>query len=347
MLRFLSRVLLVAVFLLLLIAVTGPLFINPNPAPASTPTQIDPVRATHAFVTLPVAEHSGLRLHYRDSTDPRGDNLAPLKDHDFLLLHGFTFNLSTWDALFDFFAREGRTIAYDQLPYGLSEKPLPSRLEEANPYAKSAAIEQLLHLMDVLEMEHAVLVGNSAGGTLALEVARRAPERVAALILISPWIYANRPTFPTWLVESPQMRRISLLLARQLGAKLPLLDLSYAHPERITEERRALAASHTWTPGWDLAWGALMNRSLMDAVTVSEALPQIEQPTLMLAGAEDHLIEVGESARAAKQLPHAEFAVLPDCGHTPQEECPDLVKAVIADWLRQLWSSQSEGQGED
>lgn len=343
MLRLLLRVLLVAVFLLLLLAIIGPLFINPNPVPANTPARIDPAQATHAFVTIPATGTPGLRIHYRDSTDPQGDNLAPLKDHEFLLLHGFTFNLSTWDPLFDFFAREGRTAAYDQLPYGLSEKPLPGNLDDVNPYTKAAAIERLLSLMDVLEMEQTVLVGNSAGGTLALEVARRAPERVTALILISPWIYANRPTFPAWMVESPQMRRISLLLARQLGSKLPLLDLSYANPERIGEERRELAASHTWTPAWDLAWGALMNRSLLDPVTVSEDLAHIEQPTLILAGAEDRIIEVGDSARAANQLPNAEFAVLPECGHAPQEECPDLAKAVIADWLRKLWSADGDG----
>ncbi|MBK5968560.1 MULTISPECIES: alpha/beta fold hydrolase [Thiorhodovibrio] len=334
--RFLLGALLVLAFALVLIALVGPLFINPNQAPEKSPTRVDPAAATHSFVTIPVSGSPGLRIHYRDSSDPRDDAIEPIGSQDFLLLHGFTFNLSTWGPLFKFFAREGRTIAYDQLPYGLSEKPLPADLETNNPYAKASAVEQLLALMDALEMPRAILVGNSSGGTLALDVALQAPERVSGLILIDPWVYANRPTFPAWLVGTPQMKRISLMLGRYLGGGMPLLKLSYFDPERITEERRELATSHTWAPGWDLAWGALMNRSLLDPVTVSEGLAQITQPTLIISGSEDRVVKMADSARVARTMPNAEFAVLPECGHVPQEECPDLIKAVIADWLRHL-----------
>jgi len=55
---------------------------------------------------------------------------------------------------------------------------------------------------------------------------------------------------------------------------------------------------------------------------------------LIIAGAEDRLVDMSDTARAADALPNAELAVLPECGHVPQEECPDLVKAIIADWLR-------------
>ncbi|MBK1649976.1 alpha/beta fold hydrolase [Rhabdochromatium marinum] len=333
---FILRALLILLFVLGLLAMIGPLFISPNPAPEHSPDLIDPATATHSFVTIPVSSSPGLKIHYRDSSNPQRDAIEPLGHQEFLLLHGFTFNLSTWNPLFEFFASEGRTVAYDQVPYGLSDKPLPAHLQEDNPYAKASAVEQLLALMDALEMPQAILVGNSAGGTLALEVALRAPERVSGLILIDPWVYANRPTFPAWLVQLPQMRRISLQLGRYLGTEMPLLDLSYANPELIDPKRRELAADHRWTPGWDLAWGALMNRSLIDPVTISEHLERIETPTLILSGAQDKVVKMADTAQAARTLPNAEFAVLPDCGHVPQEECPDLVKAVVADWLRKL-----------
>lgn len=334
--RSLFLVLLVMAFLAVLLALVGPLFINPNPSPEQAPVTIEQADATHAFVTIPALGTPGLRVHYRDSIDPQHDAIQPHGHLNFVLLHGFTFNLSTWDPLFEFFTREGRALAYDQPPYGLSEKPLPAELDNANPYTKDSAIDQLLALMDALEMPQAVLVGNSSGGTLALEVALRAPERVQGLILLNPWIYANRPTIPFWLANTSQIRRISLLLARILGKRMPLLDLSYADPELIDVARREQASNHRWTPGWDLAWGALMNRSLIDAVRISESLAQIKQPTLILSGAQDRIVDMADSARAAQALPNAEFAVLPECGHVPQEECPNLVRAVIADWLRQL-----------
>lgn len=333
--RILSRALLLAVFALILLAIAGPLLlIDPSPIAERAPALIDQAAATHAFVTIPVSGTQGLRIHYRDSTDPEGDAIRPLGNRDFVLLHGFTFNLSTWDGLFASFARHGRTLAFDQLPYGLSEKPLPADLNTDNPYAKESSIEQVLALMDALEMPSAILVGNSSGGTLALEVALRAPDRVSGLILINPWIYSPRPTLPDWLANTLQMERISLLGARYLGRQMPLLERSYAVPERLDEARRERAASHTWSPGWDLAWGALLNRSLIDPVKVSEALARIEQPSLMIAGAEDRIVPLADAAQAAATMPNAEFAVLPGCGHVPQEECPILVSALISDWLR-------------
>ncbi|WP_238787606.1 alpha/beta fold hydrolase [Thiospirillum jenense] len=283
------------------------------------------------FVRIPFPGTAGINFHIHSTSAPSGDANA------FVLLHGFTFNVFTWDALFPFFAAQGQVIAYDQIPYGLSDKLLPGDWTDANPYSKAAAIKQLFALMDQSGIEQAILVGNSAGGTLALEAALTHPERIKALILIDPWIYAQRPTLPQFLVETPQLRRISLFLARHLGGeKLPLLERSYADPERITPERRTLAAIHSRLANWDVAWAALLNHSLMDKVTVSAHLGEIKQPVLIIAGSEDRLVPVEDSARAARAFSNAEFAVLPDCGHVPHEECPDLTKAVIAHWLRAL-----------
>ncbi|WP_295448705.1 alpha/beta hydrolase [uncultured Thiodictyon sp.] len=280
------------------------------------------------FLTIPFPGTRGLEVHYleRPATAPAGD-------HAFLLLHGFTFNSFTWGAVLDPFARLGRTVAYDQPPYGLSAKPLPSDWSGANPYAKESAIAQVGAVMQGLGLGHAILVGNSSGGTLALEAALAYPERVTGLILVAPWVYAQRPIIPAAVAQLPQLQRLSLFIARKLGDPT-LLEYSYQDPSRLTAARRALAIIHTRVANWDLGWGALLDRSLSSTVDISDRLSQVRVPVLLITSDQDKLVKPEDTRRVAAALPHATLKVLPGCGHAPQEECPQAFMAAVTDWLQ-------------
>lgn len=344
--RILLSLLLLVVLLGLITAVLGPFLVSTNPAPGVA--DVSSVAASESrFVQLPTGREDTQTVHYMARSGP--DLQAPTPPDQrspettsrvveaapaFVLLHGFTFNLFTWNRLFDAFEQYGAVVAYDQLPYGLSAKPVPDA-ERGDPdlYSKTAALEQLFALLDALELEQVILVGNSSGGTLALEAALAQPERVAGLILIAPWVYSQRPILPDWLVELPQMQRISLGLARYLGHQSPLLDHAYADPSRIDEERRALSGAHRLLAGWDLAWGALLQRSLSDPVTIAERLDEIAQPSLVLTGDADRIVPVSDTLATAEALANATLVTLPDCGHLPQEECPAQVETAVAAWL--------------
>jgi pimeloyl-ACP methyl ester carboxylesterase len=84
---------------------------------------------------------------------------------------------------------------------------------------------------------------------------------------------------------------------------------------------------------WDLAWGALLHRSLSSPVDVSERLDRVSQPTLVITGDQDKLVQVADTRRLAAALPGATLAVLPDCGHAPQEECPAAFMSAVRQWL--------------
>ncbi|CRI64297.1 Alpha/beta hydrolase fold [Thiocapsa sp. KS1] len=327
MLRILLRVLAGLVVLVVLAVVAGPFLISAKPSDGLA-SNAEAASAESRFVGIPFAGTTGLAVHYLEPPSPASSDATA-----FLLLHGFTFNAWTWQSVLDTFAARGRAVAYDQLPYGLSAKPLRADWNGPNPYSKDAAITQLFAVMDALGLERAVLVGNSSGGTLALEAALAHPERVSALILVAPWVYATRPTLPEWLASLPQMRRLSLLIARKLGENGALLDLSYADASGITEERRAQFGVHARVAGWDLAWGELLALSLSAPVTVSAHLAEVKVPVLLVSGETDRLVPIEDSRRVAEALPDASFAVIEGCGHVPQEECPEAFEAVVGEWL--------------
>ncbi|KAA6186867.1 alpha/beta hydrolase [Thiohalocapsa marina] len=346
MLRFLARFLVFVLAVLLIVAVAGPLLVDPTPAPGATRAETV-ATADSRFVSIPFAGTNGLNLHYLDSAidpavapsidsaiGPAAARAADGRELTFVLLHGFTFNAFTWNHTLGTLAPFGRALAYDQIPYGLSAKPLPGTWSGPNPYAKASALEQLFAFLDALGIERAVLVGNSSGGTLALEAALAAPERVQGLILLGPWVQSQRPNLPDWFATLPQMQRISLLLARYLGGNSPLLDYSYADPTRIDDERRALTGIHRRMANWDAAWAALLTHSLSEPVLISQHLEAITQPALVISGSVDQVVPIADTRATAEALPNATLEILPGCGHVPQEECPDQVARVVTDWLR-------------
>ncbi|MCG6940599.1 MAG: alpha/beta hydrolase [Thiohalocapsa sp.] len=339
LLRLLLILIVLVLALALIAALVGPLLIDPAPAPGKTSAQALERRGIR-FVEIPFPGTEGLSLHVAE----QAPDVKSAPPPTFVLLHGFTFNLYTWNRIMAPLAERGRVIAYDQIPYGLSAKPLPGTWHGENPYSKAAALKQLMVFLDELKVGQVFLVGNSSGGTLALEAALAYPERVRGLILLAPWVNSKRPILPQWLVDLPQTKRLTLLLARALGTNSPLLDRGYADPTRIDAERRALTGVHREIANWDAAWAALLQRSLTDRVEIAKHLGEIQTPALVITGAKDRIVPPTDTLEAASALPNATFAELPDCGHLPQEECPTQVMDVIGQWLDGL-QSKEEAEG--
>ena len=69
---------------------------------------------------------------------------------------------------------------------------------------------------------------------------------------------------------------------------------------------------------------------------LADQFDQLTQPTLVITGDSDNFIPTEESIQLAGELPNAELAVLPDCGHLPQQECETLFLQTVEDWLAGL-----------
>ncbi len=154
------KITLITLAVLLVLLVLGPLVLPIPPAKNTQPAEAfaDP---DSRFIAI-----NGLSVHYKQEGSG-----TPV----FILLHGFGASTFSWREVIEPLSAYGRVIAYDRPAFGLTERPI--NWEGQNPYSQESNLAILLGLMDAMAIEEAILVGNSAGGTLATAFTITYPDR--------------------------------------------------------------------------------------------------------------------------------------------------------------------------
>jgi pimeloyl-ACP methyl ester carboxylesterase len=321
------RVFAIILGVLALLIVVGPLVVPIPPLEGVVPPQ-QLAGADSQFI-----EVDGLQFHVRQA----GEGKPAM-----ILLHGFAASTFSWREVMQPLAELGTVVAYDRPSSGLTERPLPGHPRMAggaewtgqNPYSPLAQAGQAVELMDKLGIERAILVGNSAGGTVAMLTALEYPERVQALVLVDPAIYTGGGA-PSWirpLLRTPQLQRIGPLVSRGLMSSGDrLIRLAWHDPSKVTPEVLAGYRLPLQAEDWDRGLWQLTVAS--QDLNLEARLAEVTQPALVITGDDDRIVPTAESIRLAGELPNASLVVLPQCGHTPQEECPapwlDAVTAFV------------------
>lgn len=268
-------------------------------------------------------EVNDMNVHYKE---------AGAGETTFILLHGFGGSTFSWREVMDDFSQYGRVIAYDRPAFGLTERPMPEDWAE-NPYGIKANLELLRGLMDAKGIKKAILVGNSAGGGVAVAFALEYPERVESLVLVDPGVGGGRgPQFPAWalpLMWTPQMRHIGPLLMRDYQETLPnTIQREWYDQAKLTDEIRQEYLKVLKIKNWDRAFYELTFAPAYPELR--PLLPQLTVPAFIVAGQEDRLIRAFYFEAIATEIPNAQLALIPQCGHVPHEECPvEFMEAVI------------------
>ena len=272
-------------------------------------------------------EINGVNIHYKE---------AGAGERTFILLHPFGGSTYSWREVIDKFAQYGKVIAYDRPAFGLTERPLPGDWEE-NPYGMKANVEILRELLDSMGVEKAVLVGNSAGGGVAVAFALEYPERIDELILVDPGVGGGRgPQFPAWALPvmwTPQMRHLGPLMMRDYQESLPrTLERGWFDQTKLTNEIRERHLQILKIKNWDKAFYELTFAPAYPELR--PLLPNLTVPVLIVAGQEDRLIRSWYFEAVATEIPEATLNLIPQCGHMPQEECPTEFMEVVLKYLQ-------------
>lgn len=231
-----------------------------------------------------------------------------------LLIHGLGASRRIWDPQIERLAAAREVIAVDMPGFGESAPPT----EAATPSALAAA---LARACDELGVERPHVAGNSLGGWVALELARR--DEAASLCLISPAGLWSRPLGPRRVDSRAWAQRLRPLLGplvRSRRAREAMLRGTVARPDLIpASDAEALIAAWIDAPGYDAADAEMRRRVCTD-------LDRITTPTTIAWGEHDRLVAAPKPPR---RPPNSRMIVLEGCGHTPNWDAPERIADLL------------------
>jgi len=192
-------------------------------------------------------------------------------------------------------------------------------------FANCASIAEMAQRVLMESPERFALAGHSMGGRVALEVWRRAPERVAALGLLNTGASPSRPgevESRGRLVRIAREQGMAALAAEWLP---PMMARTAEGAEQISLMQRLTSMVERQTPeSFAAQIQALLNRP--DAEPL---LPTIRVPALLLSGSQDTWSPVSQHVRMQHMIPGSILVEVADAGHMAPIEQPEAVSNAL------------------
>jgi pimeloyl-ACP methyl ester carboxylesterase len=268
------------------------------------------------FLMLP----DGARAHVRD--------VGPRDGQVLVLIHGSNGSLFNWEPWASRLNDSFRVVSIDLPGHGLTGA-VPS-----HDYSQRGFVEFTREVADKLLLRTFAIAGNSMGGGVAARFAETYPERVTKLILVDA---SGMPT--------KQGDRIPLALTL---ARTPIFNWILRHitPRWLVVAtvndfivRKEIITDRMIDSFWDFVRmegtrQATLDRFRLPQETyVQDHIGQIKTPTLILWGAEDHLIPVEAAHEFNRAIPGSKLIVCPGTGHVPMMEVADQSAADVRAFL--------------
>ena len=271
------------------------------------------------------AKADGVTFHYYDLGE--GDPT--------IFLHGGGPGCTAWSdfgPVAPLFASDRRAILVDLLQYGRSDK-----CTIAGPMWDFHAAK-VVALLDELGIERADFVCNSWGGTIALNLAAKYPERVRSLVITGsmPVFYGPLAPLPEdgrrgrnardvyYGGTGPTLEKLRTLITSLEwfdGSKLPAETLQMRYEQSLDPEEMALAASADSPRG--------------DWLDLTAELGQIQAPTLFAWGMHAAFLTPDYPLMLARMIPHGHLYIMDKASHHLQEERPYDYYSVVSGFLDQ------------
>ena len=252
----------------------------------------------------------------------------------FILMHGFGASTFSWRYVMDSMSKQGEVLAYDRPGFGFTDRP--TSWSGNNPYGFAGNFDLLDGLIERYGSgQEIILVGHSAGGSLAAEYARLNPEKVQRLILVAPAVYSNG-SGTSWinpLKVIPQIDRLGPVLVREIATSgQDLLKRSYYDQSQLTEEVREGYLGPLQVNGWERGFWEF-STAPRDSNLV-ENLASISQPTLLITGKFDEVVPTANTEKLATEIQGSAIVIIDKSAHLPQEEQPNVFNSAVSEWMK-------------
>lgn len=239
-----------------------------------------------------------------------------------VLIHEMGGCLDSWDETMPAFAREFRTLRYDQRGCGQSEKV-------SGTLALDDMVTDIVALLDALSIKAQVhVVGSALGSGIAAAFAARHPERVARLVVQSLVTRANPATRDHMLARATEVERKGMRAQAKAS-----LDRSYPEVLR-TGSANQQARFENYRARWisnDPHGFAAINRMLLD-MNIEAELANITAPTLLIGCKQDVLRPPPLVQALSKLIANVRY-VEADSGHFMHAQSPALFTQLAVPFL--------------
>lgn len=254
-------------------------------------------------------------LHYKDVGE----------GHPLILIHGAFSSLHTYDAWATELEKSYRVIRLDLMGFGLTGS------NSSGDYTMTNHLRILSEVLDRLDIEFCDLIGSSLGGWISWEFAYHYPERVRKLVLVDAagFLEEDAIPLPFKLAQSRLAPHFFKYIIRRSVLELFVRQVFF-DPAKATEK--------VIDRYFDLFTREGNSGALIHLVTApfednAHYLEEIQQPTLVLWGAEDAWIPVEHAYRFRDSMPNATLTIYPKVGHIPMEEIPEQSLADLVEFL--------------
>lgn len=241
-----------------------------------------------------------------------------------LLLHGGTSSWHCWNTVAPLLI-DSYDVFAPTLPGHAGIPDLP------RPYTIAAAVDWLEKSMDEAEFDSAHIAGNSLGGWLAMELARRG--RARSVVAFSP--------AGAWSTTETRVPAIFRAMRTRQRLGYPLLPLIMRVPALRRNAMRTVCEHGDRVTARDAVSAArnALRCTIIDDIpgviaTAYEPYGPLDLPVLIAWSGSDRLIPYDRYAAGwRRSAPSATWRILPDVGHVPMYDDPDLIAATIREWI--------------
>jgi pimeloyl-ACP methyl ester carboxylesterase len=217
-----------------------------------------------------------------------------------VFLHGYPLDHRIWLPVFPCLRKDIHIIAPDLRGHGRSP----------------------VHLLDKIKIEKVVIAGHSMGGYVTFEFWHKHPDRISGIALVATRANADS-----------EERKMDRLQTAEEVMKAGTAKVIISMLTKLTKKTELYPEIRGIMEGISPQGVSGILRGIANRANASPWLPQINVPTVVIAGRDDQLIPVQESIEMAKKLPDAKLEVIDNAGHLPMMEDPEKVAQCLDDLI--------------
>jgi pimeloyl-ACP methyl ester carboxylesterase len=258
---------------------------------------------------MATATINGVELYY----ETHGDGGEPL-----VLVHGYTGDITDWRHQLPEFSTTHRVLAFDHRGHGQSQAP-----SDRSAYSMPQLADDVESLVQMAGFERYHLVGHSMGGAIVQEIALRRPGRLMSLTLHDTahvFGLGRNPMVQQWIEQRHRIAETQGMAAvANMPSPLPSPPHLSAERQEESKQRLARMSVDSFIGAW---------QGLHEWEGTAGRAQDISVPTLVIYGELDAgLIDAARFLATA--IPGATLEMIPEAGHSPQFERPELFNAVL------------------